>query len=62
MSKKQIQGPGSAPDFARGTGAPKQVHAHERARSKAMDPSRGRAPDSGQTKGGGPNKKGSGGE
>lgn len=63
MSKKQIQGPGGAPGFARGSTAAPIAKSNESAHSKnTLDPAKGRAPDSGQTKGGGPNKKGSGGE
>lgn len=60
---KKLGYSGSAWDHAKQTSAPKGVVAHERAHSKnTLDPSRGPAPDSGQTKGGGPRKKGSGAE
>lgn len=50
---KQIEGPGGAPGFARGSTAPEFVKSHERAHSKnTLDPAKGAAPDSGQTKGG----------
>ena len=53
MSKKQIQGPGSAPGFAGQTGAPPICKSHERAHSKnTLDPAKRGAPDSGQTRGG----------
>lgn len=65
MSNKQIQGPGGAPDFAKGSTAPKGVHSHERAQAKnTLDQARGLPPNSGQTAGGSRQggKKGSGGE
>lgn len=59
MGKRQIQGPGSAPGFARGSGAAPIAKSHEAAHSRnTLDPAKGRAPNSGQTKGGGPDKRG----
>ena len=50
--KKQIEGPQKAWDHAKQTSAAPIAKAHEKAHSRAMDPSKGPAPDSGQTKGG----------
>lgn len=63
-SKRQLGGPQGAWDHARQTGAAPIAKSHERAQSKAMDPSRGPAPDSGQTAGGSRQggKRGGGGE
>jgi hypothetical protein len=53
MGKGQLKSEGGAPDFAKGSTAPDFVKAHERAHSKnTLDPAKGPAPDSGQTKGG----------
>lgn len=59
MSKRQIQGPGSAPGFARGTSAAPIAKSHERAHSRnTLDPAKGQSPHPTPQKG----KKGSGAE
>ena len=57
MGSKQIQGPQGAWGHAKQTSAPAIAKAKQ---GRAMDPSRGPAPNSGQTAGGGPRKTGSG--
>jgi hypothetical protein len=50
---KQVKHGGSAPGFARPTGAAPIAKAHEAAHSKnTLDQAKSRAPNSGQTKGG----------
>ena len=48
----QLKPSGSAPGFAKETGAPKFVKEYERAHTKAVDTAKSPAPDSGQTRGG----------
>ena len=43
VGEGQLKSSGGAPDFARETGAPKEVHRHEDAQSpNTLDPSKGR--------------------
>ena len=55
VMKRQVQGPQGAWGHARQTSAPSQVKGGQ---ARAMDPSRGPAPNKGQTAGGGPRKSG----